>query len=154
MDSLPATRASAVLGRYTVSVSPPIEKLTALYPSTLTTDDQLLEALSKISEAASLLESAIGIAFPQSPSSAPCMPASCFRPMDSSQVPFVADVQHRAILDALNGVALNKEALASVTGISAGSLYRKLKPLKKRFLVENQRGVGYFRPDAPPRWYR
>jgi biotin operon repressor len=66
--------------------------------------------------------------------------------------PFVTDCQHKAILAALDGRALTKELLAEATRISAGAINRKLAPLRERGVVVNQRGVGYFRPDAPPVW--
>jgi hypothetical protein len=57
------------------------------------------------------------------------------------------------ILSALDGIALKKQQLAD--GICAGEgtrLYRVggIKELMATGLIANKRGVGYYRPDAPP----
>lgn len=67
--------------------------------------------------------------------------------------PFVPTPLQRAILDALNGQALKKDALAkAVCGGDDSRLYKAggLKELRERGLIEHKHGVGYYRPDAPP----
>lgn len=72
---------------------------------------------------------------------------------------FVPNTLQRRILDALNGRAMKKQALADKVTAGEGSrLYRSkskrsgdLNELLDLKLVENKRDLGYFRPDAPPK---
>lgn len=71
----------------------------------------------------------------------------------SSKTTFVPTHLQRQILDALNGRGLRKDLLAAeVCAGDAPRLYKPggLKELKDLGLVENKRGVGYYRTDAPP----
>lgn len=68
--------------------------------------------------------------------------------------PFVPTPLQKAILETLNGRALKVEPLANeVAGGDKSRLYRKggLKELKELDLVHHKHGVGYYRPDAPPK---
>lgn len=59
----------------------------------------------------------------------------------------------KAIMKALDGKALTKDALAKkVCGGDGSRLYkaRTIQELMEARLVVNKRGVGYYRPDAPP----
>jgi len=58
----------------------------------------------------------------------------------------------RAILKALDGKAMKKEPLADAVKCDPSRLYRPggIKELMARALVAKQKGVGYYRPDAPP----
>lgn len=69
--------------------------------------------------------------------------------------PFVPTPFQAEILKALNSRALNKQKLAAVVcgGEENGNLlYRpnRLPELRSRGLVEHKRGLGFYRPDAPP----
>ena len=57
------------------------------------------------------------------------------------------------ILRALDGQALKKEKLAEKLKIDPARLYRNggIKELVTKGLVCHKEGVGYYRPDAPPR---
>jgi hypothetical protein len=65
---------------------------------------------------------------------------------------FVPGTLHKAILKALNGRALRKEALAEACRVDPSRLYRAgaLPELIALKIVQHQRHVGYFRPDVPP----
>lgn len=66
---------------------------------------------------------------------------------------FVPTTLQKAILKALEGRALKKIALAQeITGGDWSRFYKPggLSELTEIGLVENKRGLGYFRPDAPP----
>jgi len=66
---------------------------------------------------------------------------------------FVPTQLQRQILDALDGTALKKEPLAAALQLGDPSrLYKPggIKELRDEKLVDHKRGVGYFRPGAPP----
>jgi len=68
-------------------------------------------------------------------------------------VVFVPTPLQSAILDALDGKAMKKQALADeVCGGEGTRLYRKggINELREIGRVDHKHGVGYFRPDAPP----
>lgn len=60
--------------------------------------------------------------------------------------------RQQAILDALKCRALQTKALVKAAGVSDQKQFFRdyLSPLKEKGLVMNKRGIGYFRPDAPP----
>jgi hypothetical protein len=67
--------------------------------------------------------------------------------------PFIPTPLQKAILAALAGQALNKQALADLICKGEGTvLYREggIKELRALGLVEHKRRIGFFRPDAPP----
>lgn len=67
---------------------------------------------------------------------------------------FVSTPLQAAILAALDGRGLTKQKLAEIVSGGEGStLYRNngIKELMDEGLVANKRGVGYYRPDKPPR---
>lgn len=70
----------------------------------------------------------------------------------SDKQPFVPSPLQVAILKALDGRALKKEALAGECRIDPARLYRPggIKELTELGMVRNKRGVGYYRPNAPP----
>jgi hypothetical protein len=66
---------------------------------------------------------------------------------------FVPTPLQKAILNALDGKAMKKQALADAVSKGEGTvLYRAggLKELREREIVEHKRGVGFYRPDALP----
>ena len=66
---------------------------------------------------------------------------------------FIPTPLQAAILDALDGKAMKKQALADEVCAGEGTrLYRKggIKELRDIGRVDHKHGVGYFRPDAPP----
>lgn len=66
---------------------------------------------------------------------------------------FVPTPIQEAILKALDGRGMKKQALADIVCNGHGSrLYRSggIGELKSREMVLNKRGVGYYRPDRPP----
>jgi len=65
---------------------------------------------------------------------------------------FVPTMDQREILEALEDNGLTKVQLAHKIEVSESQLYRPgyLKELLDLGLVKNKRGVGYYRPDAPP----
>lgn len=74
-------------------------------------------------------------------------------PANSTETLFVPTPLQKNILESLDGTALTKTPLAKV--VCGGEWQRLYKPggikeLKAAGLVDNKRGVGYFRPDAPP----
>ena len=67
--------------------------------------------------------------------------------------PFIPTPLQKAILAALAGQALKKQALADLISKGEGTvLYREggIKELRALGLVEHKRRIGFFRPDAPP----
>lgn len=67
--------------------------------------------------------------------------------------PFIPTPLQKAILAALAGQALKKQALADLICKGEGTvLYREggIKELRALGLVEHKRRIGFFRPDAPP----
>ena len=67
--------------------------------------------------------------------------------------PFIPTPLQKAILAALAGQVLEKQALADLICKGEGTvLYREggIKELRALGLVEHKRRIGYFRPDAPP----
>ncbi len=66
----------------------------------------------------------------------------------------------KSILEALNGQGLTKPKLADKLKCEERRLYKNggIKDLMAAGLVANKRGVGYYRPDAPPhgtvQWYK
>jgi hypothetical protein len=129
------------------SKPPALHRMTLASP---TTDERLRSASALLRQALALVEGserqAIASDGALTPQDAPQSLVAPLAPLP----PFVPDVQHRAILGALRGRALKKDALAETTGISAGAIIRKLAPLRERGLVAHQFGVGYYRPDALP----
>jgi biotin operon repressor len=115
-------------------------------PRPIATDERLRIVAGLLHDALEVIEGHGVVVAPQTPQDA----AQTLVTPTALRVQFVLDGQHRAILAALNGRALTKESLAEATGISAGAINRKLAPLRERGMIVNQRGVGYFRPDAPP----
>jgi hypothetical protein len=73
-------------------------------------------------------------------------------PEDPGAGVFIPTPLQEAILQALNGKALKKEDLADDVKIDPSRLYRPgaLQELRKSGKVEHKRGIGYYRPDAPP----
>jgi predicted transcriptional regulator len=55
-----------------------------------------------------------------------------------------------AIFETLNGKSMKKDELAAKTGWETSSVSDALKPMMKVGIIENRRGLGYFRHDAPP----
>lgn len=66
--------------------------------------------------------------------------------------PFVPHLLQKAILRALDGRALKKEALADACDVDPRRLYKPgaLSELVDLGIVKNKRGIGYYRPDASP----
>lgn len=64
----------------------------------------------------------------------------------------VLSVLQQAILEALDGKGLMKESLAEALKVDPSRLYRRggIGELKQWGMIRHQRGVGYYRPDAPP----
>ncbi|MGI6417626.1 MAG: hypothetical protein ACOX1P_18385 [Thermoguttaceae bacterium] len=59
----------------------------------------------------------------------------------------------RAIMKALEGRALTKQALANEVSKGEGRMFYRpggLLELRLHGLVDHRKGVGFFRPDAPP----
>ena len=110
--------------------------------------DPLQEALAKCAQLTAFLQSLT--ASSQASTTTPYVRADGTCVSTPIGATFICDHQHRAILGSLDGIALKKYDLATATGIPAGSLWRKLQPLKERGLVLNHPGVGYYRPDSPP----
>jgi hypothetical protein len=74
-------------------------------------------------------------------------------PRPEAPQPFVCSPLQKGIMDALDGCGLNKTKLADlVCGGDGSRLYKTngIKELKELGLVVHKRGVGYYRPDAPP----
>jgi hypothetical protein len=65
--------------------------------------------------------------------------------------PFIPRRFQRAILDALDGVALRTDALGAKVG-DRGRLFKRngIKELREQGLVDRHPSVGFYRPDAPP----
>jgi len=66
--------------------------------------------------------------------------------------PFLPDPVQKLILEALDGKALKKEGLAEACAVDPSRLYKsgRLEELKRLGMVHHRKGVGYYRPDAPP----
>src|SRR5262249_21906949 len=66
--------------------------------------------------------------------------------------PFITTSFQDDILEALDGRALKTDALGAAVG-DRGRLYRArgLKELREKGMVCHEPGVGFYRPDAPPK---
>lgn len=74
--------------------------------------------------------------------------------VDTAEVPFVPTPLQRRVLDALKGRSLTKDALAAELGVDPSQLHRdalrQLMDTGVELVCNKLRGVGYYRPDAPP----
>jgi hypothetical protein len=72
--------------------------------------------------------------------------------VEDETVQFIPTPLQETVLDTLNGKAMKKEALAETLKIDSSRLYRQggIKELMDLKMVDNLRGIGYYRPDAPP----
>jgi hypothetical protein len=81
------------------------------------------------------------------------LPAPATVPAETPEefVPFHPTAFQQAILRALEGKALRKQALGAAVG-DVGRLYRPhgLPELRERGLVVHSDRVGFYRPDSPP----
>ncbi len=78
-------------------------------------------------------------------------PVPAIAPRLTSPV-FVPNGVQQTILEALDGTALRSPALKQLPGLE-GRVFKKpggIQELQERGLVNWDRSIGYYRPDAPP----
>jgi hypothetical protein len=63
---------------------------------------------------------------------------------------FIPTRRQKALLEALEGRALRSDAWAERSKVEKSGLMRAKKELQARGLVKHHKGLGFYRPDAPP----
>jgi hypothetical protein len=63
---------------------------------------------------------------------------------------FIPTGRQKAMLEALEGRALRSDAWAESSKVEKSGLMRAKKELQARGLVKHHKGLGFYRPDAPP----